>query len=325
MKNPFSATLQGLLDLRSTAGRVPPLRRDERLDGRTALVTGANRGLGLAVCVALARRGARVIMACRSGIPEAGDIVRRRSESVAVEMRQVDLADLDSVSSLCDGLARDGVRVDLLVLNAGIVPREARRTTQGLELMFQVNFLANVALVERLLADGVVPQSADAAPLPRIVFVSSDTHRGAGPVDFDHFGNYQPYGPIAGVRVYGYTKLLMSVYAGHLARRLDGRAAVHQCCPGAVNSDIAREAPSWMKPLLGVVMSAFFRSPEDAATTVEYLACAKDLEQQTGCYLHILTRKDPDPACADAEVGARLLAASRELLAHLPRPEQSPR
>lgn len=315
MKNPVSAVMQGLRDLRGDAPTVAPLRDDERLDGRTVLVTGANRGLGLAVSVDLARRGARLLMACRSGIPEAGEAVRAASGSATVEMRAVDLADLRSVSDFVDALARDGVVVDVLVLNAGIVPRESRPTAQGLELMFGVNFLANVALVEGLLARGVL--RPDPGAPPRLVFVSSESHRGAGPVDFERLGAYETYGPMGGVRVYGYTKLLLCVYAAELARRLGRGACVHACCPGPVNSDIAREAPAWMKPLLGLVMARFFRSPEEAAPPVTYLSCAADTGRTTGRYLHLLTEKPMDPCCDDVAVGERLVRESRAIVARL--------
>jgi len=315
MKNPFTATLQGLREMHDPAGAARPLGEDERLDDRVALVTGANRGLGLAVAADLAGRGARVIMACRSGLPDAVDAVRRRSGSTLVETRPVDLADLGSVAGLCAELARNGVKIDVLVLNAGVVPRESRRTAQGLELMFGVNYLANVALVEGLLDAGVlVPGNVSK---PRIVFVSSESHRGAGPVDLDSLGRFQTYGAMAGIKVYGYSKLLLTVYAFGLARRLAGTASVHACCPGPINSDIAREAPGWMKPLLRVVMARFFRSPEDAAAPVVLLAGARSLDDRTGTYMHFMTEKAPDPQCLDAALGERLEVASRRILAGL--------
>lgn len=315
MKNPFTATLQGLREMRDPAPPAPALRDDDRVDGRTALVTGANRGLGLAVAAGLASRGARVILACRSGIPGAEDEVRRRSGSAAVESRRVDLADLESVQALVASLARDGVKVDVLVLNAGVVPRAPRPTAQGLELMFGVNYLANVALVEGLLRAAVLAPGP--APKPRVVFVSSDTHRSAGRVDLDSFGRFPSYGSIAGMQVYGYSKLLLTVYAFQLARRFEGRASVHACCPGPVRSDLAREAPTWMQPLLRPVMARYFRSPEDAARPVLRLACAAALEDRTGVYMHYLAEKKPAATCLDADVGAALEAASRRLLATL--------
>src|SRR6267142_6945138 len=139
--NPLSATLAGLADqLRRRRGGAM-LADGERLDGRTCLVTGANSGLGKAIAIQLAARGARVIMACRSGIPEAGADVRRLSGSDAVEMMHVDLTDFDSVRGLCDQLRDRKVRLDVAVLNAGVMPRSSRRTRHGFELMFQVNYL----------------------------------------------------------------------------------------------------------------------------------------------------------------------------------------
>jgi NAD(P)-dependent dehydrogenase (short-subunit alcohol dehydrogenase family) len=321
MKNPITATVQGLWQMRTAAAEIPRLRDDERLDGRTAVVTGANRGLGRAIAIELARRGARVVLACRSNLHGAAADVRRESGSDNVEARHVDLADLSTIERLCSALRDESMQIDVLVLNAGIVPRSARPTAQGLELMFGVNFLANVALVEQLLATGVVMPSPDDPP--RIVFVTSESHRGAGPVDFTTFGLFRQFHAMSGVKVYGYSKLLLSVYASELARRLGTAASVHACCPGPVNSDIAREAPAWMAPVLRPVMAHFFRSPEDAARPVVYLACAQQLRHETGRYLHVLVDKPPDDECLREPVGARLLEQSLALLRRIGGPGES--
>ena len=319
MKNPIGATLHGILNRAQTRRTVPPLRDDERLDGQVALVTGANRGLGKAIALQLAQRGAHVIMACRSGIPEAGEEIRQACGTAAVEMRALDLGDLHSVLALCEGLHKDGVVLDRLVLNAGLVTRSPRETAQGFEVMFGVNYLANVLLVQRLLALGVirwVPQGA-AVARPRIVFVSSESHRDAGPVDVTRLGQFETYGAMDGMRVYSYSKLLLTVYAGHLSRRLGAQAGVHACCPGAVNTDIAREAPGWVRPVLGAVMSRFFRAPDDAAEPILYLCCAQALEGMTGTYLHLMQDKPPADEVRDPAVGERLFRASQALLTRL--------
>jgi NAD(P)-dependent dehydrogenase (short-subunit alcohol dehydrogenase family) len=245
MQNPITATLKGLLDRSSNHASVAALRDDERLDGKRVLVTGANRGLGKAIAVDLARRGAHVLMACRSGLPEAALDVQRLCGSRAVEGKSLDLGDLRSTGAFCSALKKhDGGHIDVLVLNAGVVPQRARPTAQGFEEMFGVNYLANVLLVERLLALGLlVPNGA--AP-PRIVMVSSETHRDAGAIDFRHFGRFISYGPMGSMKVYGMSKLLLNTYAAYLARKYEDRLGVHSCCPGAVNTDIARDAPEWV-------------------------------------------------------------------------------
>ncbi|MCB0683774.1 MAG: hypothetical protein KDC32_23150, partial [Saprospiraceae bacterium] len=80
-KNPVEATLTGIKDLFRRQPLADHLSERDRLDGKTCLVTGASSGLGFAVAVDLARRGANLIMACRSGIPEAGERVKQLSGS----------------------------------------------------------------------------------------------------------------------------------------------------------------------------------------------------------------------------------------------------
>jgi NAD(P)-dependent dehydrogenase (short-subunit alcohol dehydrogenase family) len=315
-RNPVTATLAGILDLFGWGGGLPPSPESERLDGRTCLVTGANSGLGKAVAIALARRGGHVLMACRSGIPEAGEDVKREARSPAVAMLPIDLADLDSVHALCDELHRRRVQLDVVVLNAGLMPAHARRTAQGFEVMFGVHFLANRLLLHRLLEDGVIAPAAERPP--RIVFVSSETHRSADPIDFEHFGAFVDYGPRTGLKQYASTKLHMCTLATELSRRLnpegETRVAVHALCPGPINSNIAREAPAIVKPLLGPVMRLFFRAPAAAAEPVVYLACAREIEGRTGLYLHMMRDKAASDQARDAENGRRLWEASAALL-----------
>ena len=157
--NPLSAVLSGLLDQRSQEPKVEPIPDDVRLEGRTCLVTGANSGLGKGIAIRLAKRGAHVIMACRSGIPEAGEEVRAASESPNVEMIRVDLSDFDSMAAFCDELRDRQVTLDAAVFNAGVVPVTSRTNKHGLELMFAVNFLAKFVVLDRLLRDGVIPNA----------------------------------------------------------------------------------------------------------------------------------------------------------------------
>lgn len=322
MRRILRAVSGAIGDRYSERPTLDPVPERVRIDGRVCLVTGANSGLGKAVAVDLARRGGRVLMACRGGHPEAGEDVRRLSGSDAVEMVKVDLADLDSVHALADRVRREPGRVDITVLNAGVMPRTARRSVQGYELMFAVHFLANRLLVDRLLADGVVRPSSQPGATPRIVFVASEQHRSARPIDFEAFGAFHDYGLTDGLYYYGFSKLHLVTYARELSRRLNPgpevRVAVHSLCPGAVNSNLAREAPAFLKPLLFPVMRLAFASPDKAAAPVTYACCAEDTGRRTGLYLHLMQEKDPSPYAMDEAAGERLWEASAALLAKHP-------
>ncbi len=323
----FSATLHGIADRFRDAAPPLALPPSDRLEGRTCLVTGANRGLGLAISKELARRGGHVILACRSGIAEAMEAVRRAAGEgggTASGMK-LDLGDLASVDKLAEELAEDGVWLDVTVLNAAIVPDRARTSRHGLDEMFQVNYLANYLFVRRLLAAGVIGRArthddVDDGPAetfaPRIVMVSSESYRTARPIDWPRFALPGTYGMREVVAEYGHTKLLLETFAAELARRTPG-VSVHTACPGAVATDIAREAPAWVKPMLDPAMRRFFKPVDEGATPIVWLATSRTIEGKTGLYVHVKTQKDRDARAADPRTGHRLWDASEATLARL--------
>jgi NAD(P)-dependent dehydrogenase (short-subunit alcohol dehydrogenase family) len=323
--NPLTAVLSGVLDQRNKEPKVTPVGPEVRLEGRTCLVTGANSGLGKAIAIRLASRGAHVIMACRSGIPEAGEEVRAVSGNRAVEMIHVDLSDFDSIQAFCDELRDRNITLDAAVFNAGVVPAKARTNKHGLDLMFAVNFLAKFVVLDRLLRDGVIPNAAyghNSRPgdPPRVVFVSSETHRSSIPIDFDHFGEPIDYGIADGVKYYGLSKLHLTTYFHELSRRLNAGAehgpdvCVHALCPGAVNSNMAREAPAWLKPILKPVMALFFQSPEKASIPVDYLVASEEMGDKTGVYMHMMRIKESSEASMAPEKGTLLWSKAEALL-----------
>jgi len=311
--NPITATLAGVVDQMRQRNRaeLEMLGPGVRLEGRRYLVTGANSGLGAAVTRDLAGRGAAVVMACRSGIPEAGEAIARDASSSAVTMRRVDLSDFAEIHRLCDGLLEDDVTLDGVICNAGLMPSEDRPTRQGFELMFGVNFMANVVLLGRLMHDGRLRASTPDRK-PRVVVVASEAHRSAEPIDWDTFGQYREYGTVDGMKWYGHSKLASVTYTAELARR-HPELMVSAICPGAVASNMAREAPAAIKPALDWVMSRAFASPAHAAEPVVYLAGADEIEGETGTYLHMRRRRDPVEHALDPQNGAELWARSHAL------------
>lgn len=323
-QNPIEAALTGVKDLFGRQELEGELTDDLRLDGLTCLVTGASSGLGFAVATQLAQRGGRILTVSRSGIPQKGEEIKRLSGSEMVEMFQADLSDLKQVHQLADTLRDRAERIDVLVDNAGVATPRARKTAQGLDAMFVTNFLSKLLLANRLLRDGTIRNETFAkasrgdAPVPRILFVSSDSHRGASAIDWDEFGTYVDYGVNKGINNYSYFKLILNTFGCELARRLAPGGVidvpVHVMCPGPVNSDIVRDAPPLLKAFLKLLFKVAFRAPEVAARPAVYACTSPEFESETNRYLHMFNPKRMDEKCYDKAEGARLWERSIALL-----------
>ncbi|MXG91087.1 oxidoreductase [Nocardioides flavescens] len=174
------------------------------LSGRTAVVTGANSGIGLKTAKALAEHGAHVVLACRktgAGREAAAGI------DGSTEVAELDLASLDSVRRFAEGVDRP---VDLLVNNAGVMtPPRYRETADGFELQYGTNHLGHVALTARLL-----PRLLEASA-PRVVSVSSIAHH-AGDESVLQGNPAATYRPD---KAYGNSKLADLLFALELQRR----------------------------------------------------------------------------------------------------------
>ncbi|GGS81697.1 putative short-chain dehydrogenase/reductase [Planobispora rosea] len=192
---------------RWTADRIP----DQT--GRTFIVTGANSGLGYATARELAGRGAHVIMAVRDeakGRQAVKEIEAGAGRPVSLELRRVDLADLDSVREFAEALRADGVGVDVLVNNAGIMMPPRSLSPQGHESQFAANHLGHFALTGLLL--DVIAAGRD----PRVVTVSSTMHR-LGRIHYDDLTGARSYSPVA---FYAQSKFANVLFALELDRRL---------------------------------------------------------------------------------------------------------
>ena len=315
--NPVVAAMAGLKDFFRKQELADKLTENDRFDGKTCLVTGANSGLGFALAVEMARRGGKVIMACRRQIPEAGEKAKKLSGSGNIEMRFLDLSKINSIHGFCDGLKRDEVSLDVTILNAGVALPKARKTESGLEEMFLVNYLSNVILTNLLLTSGVIDVDGKRiSPKPRILFISSDSHQGSSLIDYDEFGKYYDYGTSKGISDYSYFKLVLNTYATELSRRVNRTghiAGIHTICPGPVHSNIIKEAPLLLRFTLKSIFSIIFKSPEKAAKPVVYMAISPDYEDLTNEYLHMFRHRKMDPKVYIPEEGAKLWDRSIEL------------
>jgi NAD(P)-dependent dehydrogenase (short-subunit alcohol dehydrogenase family) len=182
---------------------IPDLR------GRTAIVTGASSGIGFQTASALARRGARVILAVRSLVrgSVAAEIIRTH-HTADVDVWELDLADLASVRSFATRWCEEGAALDVLINNAGTMALTRRQTADGVEVHFGVNHLGHFALT------GLLMPSLSARG--RVVTVSSLAHR-VGRMRFDDLAGRQRVSPLAG---YAQSKLANLLFTAELDRRL---------------------------------------------------------------------------------------------------------
>jgi NAD(P)-dependent dehydrogenase (short-subunit alcohol dehydrogenase family) len=322
-KSPVAAMFTGISDLFRKSPDELILGEADRLDGKKVLITGASSGLGLATAVELARRGATVIMAVRSGIPDKGEYVKRMSGSDRVDMVRVDLSELDSLKTLAKEIRNRHGLIDIVICNAAIVASRSRPAAHGLDEMFVVNYFAKFLFVNYLLEEGCFN---DAGPsVPRIIFVTSESHRNPERFEWEGFGKYEPYGIKKSMAMYGYYKLLLVTMANELSRRLNRegkiRYSVFALCPGPVNTNIAREAPKLFQPLLKGVFRFFFRSPEKACRPVIHLAASMEHEGKPMEYLFLMQRKPMDERAVDIENGRRLWELSEKLRERIELPD----
>ncbi|MEQ1438927.1 oxidoreductase [Fontimonas sp. SYSU GA230001] len=184
------------------------------LSGKTALVTGANSGLGLATAQALAAHGARVVLACRGQAKADAAIaqIRARTPEARLEYLELDLSDLGSVRRAADQFRAGHPRLDILVNNAGVMGLPLLRTGDGFELLFGTNHLGHFAL------GGLLLDRLRAAPGARIVSVASLAHwTGRMPLD-DLNWERRRYSKAG---AYAQSKLANLMFALELQRRVD--------------------------------------------------------------------------------------------------------
>jgi NAD(P)-dependent dehydrogenase (short-subunit alcohol dehydrogenase family) len=223
--------------------------------GRTAVITGANTGLGFETAKALAAKGAHVVIAVRNtdkGV-EAADRI-----SGAVSVQQLDLTSLESIRVAADQLKNDHDKIDLLINNAGVMTTPKGTTKDGFELQFGTNHLGHFALTG-LLLDAILDVEG-----ARIVTVSSNGHKMGGAIHFDDLQWERSYSRMG---AYTQSKLANLLFTYELQRRLAprGKTIALAAHPGTSNTELARNLPSALQPAVTAVTGLIAQSPAGGA------------------------------------------------------------
>ncbi|WP_435073648.1 oxidoreductase [Halorubrum sp. HHNYT27] len=272
-----------------------------RLDGTTVVVTGANSGLGYEGTLAFAEKGATVVMACRSVDrgERAADDIRRESDldesDMDLDVRECDLASLDSVREFAEGLAADYDAVDILCNNAGVMAIPRSETEDGFETQFGVNHLGHFALTGQLFPLLEAAEGVNGAA--RVVTQSSGAHE-QGKMDFSDLNWEQSYGKW---KAYGRSKLANLLFAYELQRRINDAGASGEdggendglslrsvaCHPGYAATNLQhRTAEESGNPLMKVGMKAANAVlGQDAATGALPMLYAATADVDGGAYI----------------------------------------
>ena len=280
------------------------------LEGKTAIVTGGNSGIGREVALELSRRGARVIIASRDVSKSRLAAAGIRSETGAeVLVKQLDLASLESVRQFAAEIERSEPKVHILVNNAGMLPMKKRVTGDGHEATFQINFLAPLLLTHLL-----TKKLEESAP-SRIVNVSSMGHWYN---DLDLTDLDCERRPFSVWPRYGTSKVCQMLWTRELARRLRQRGvSVFSLHPGVVNTDISREQRGYWwysQTLYGILFSYVFRSARMGAQTAVYCAVEPGLEHESGGYFADCAPGWASAQSKDDKLAAQLCERAEEML-----------
>ncbi|MEV0586404.1 oxidoreductase [Nonomuraea sp. NPDC050310] len=279
------------------------------LTGKTMIVTGANSGLGYVSTRELARRGARVIMAVRD--ENKGRRAKAEIETAvpgaALEVRRIDLADLDTVHAFAAGVDEP---IDVLMNNAGVMMPPRTLTKQGFELQFGANHLAHFALtgllLDRLSSDG------------RVVTVSSDLHR-RGRLDFADPNGERSYSPL---RHYAQSKFANVLFGLELDRRLRASGSAVRSLlahPGYSATNLQTSGPRGLINLGGRLGNLLLAQTVDmGALSQVYAAVAEEAESGQFIGPHRGMRGwpavvRPVRSATDPETARRLWTLSEEL------------
>jgi NAD(P)-dependent dehydrogenase (short-subunit alcohol dehydrogenase family) len=274
------------------------------MNGKTVVVTGASSGIGRATAVALAKQGARLVLAGRTPerCQEALAEVKAAGGEDAV-MLQADLSSLAGMRKLAEDVLARCDRLDVLVNNAGITLMKRTTTDDGFETTFAVNHLAYFVVTGLLL-----PLLRRSTPA-RIVSVASDMHQ-FGQIDLDDLQNEKSY---RGLRVYGQSKGANILWNLELARRLEGTGVTANCLhPGGVRTNLGR-GNSAILDLLQRALTVVMKSPEQGAQTSIWLASSPDVEGVSGRYYASCREKRPASWARDPHTARRLWEISEEL------------
>ncbi|KAH1017714.1 hypothetical protein HUJ05_008316 [Dendroctonus ponderosae] len=281
-------------------------RDSVKMDGKTVIVTGATGGIGKETARELAKRGARVILACRN--VENGEKVRaeiqEETKNDKLVVRELDLSSQKSIRGFAEAIISTEERLDVLVHNAGTAEKNLVKTEDGLELTMATNHFGPF-LLTHLLID-LLKRSAPS----RIVVVASSLYQLAS-LNLDNLNPSSSWFP---PYIYYPSKYANICFTLELARRLEGTGVTANCLhPGLIDSGIWRNVPVPLNWPLKLIVKGFFKTPQQGCQTSLYLTCSDEVKNVSGKYFMECREHSLNRGASDMAKAGKLWELSKEL------------
>lgn len=273
---------------------------------KTVLITGATSGIGRETAIALASKGARVVLGYRN--PDRVRVLQNDLYLLTGRNHEgifCDLSSLGSIRKMADEFIEKFGAPDVLINNAGTWETTRKESADGIEMNFAVNHLS-VFLLTRLLLPGMLKKQS-----ARIITVSSSAHRSA---DFDT----EDPDLIRGwswFKAYSRSKLANVLFTRHLAGMLKGTAVTANCLhPGVVRTDIFKNMSWFTRLVFGTIMI----SPRKGAENSVYLATSPEVSDISGQYFVKCKAANPSKTAQNEALATRLWEISNKLVGFNP-------
>ena len=273
------------------------------LEGKVAIVTGANSGMGMATVEALSDKGATVIMLCRNeerGREALLTLTEKRQRKLGLIL--CDLGVFESIRNFAAAVKEKYDHIDILVNNAGFISLDRQETKEGLERQFGINHIGHFLLTMELLE--LMGKGS------RIVNVASGAHK-TGKIHFDDINLTKGFNVI---KAYSQSKLANVLFTRELARRVAGRGITVNCChPGAVATNIGIDRDTGFGKTITGLLKPFFQTPMQGARTAIFLASDNSVENISGGYFYKCKIAKSSKRSKDKKLAKKLFELSEEI------------
>ena len=279
------------------------------MNGKTVGITGGNAGIGKATAIALAKKGADILITSRSEAKAKAAVeeIKSVSKNDNVDFVLINLVDQESVKKAAEEIKAKCPKIDVLINNAGCYLSDLELSPQGIEGQFATNHIGHFLLTNLIL------ENVKAAGNARIINLASIAHKSTRELNFDDL-NYEKeeYG---GWKSYSRSKFCNILFTKELAKRLEGTGiTVNAVHPGGVRTEIAEKDANWYTKLGWIVMKPFMITVEKGAATSIHLASSPKVEGITGKYWVRSKKAWSNRPSQDPELAKALWKKSEELV-----------